>query len=169
MARSKPIVFAGGLTGALALVTHHAMSGNGGATKDPDRPVTATPSGEAQEWTPERLRNAKPVEMPVVPTPEPPEREPRPPREPVSERGAGSPGSDDVGALDLETVEQPQQVGDERMRRVGGVFRRHRGRRRAALVVDDHAMTAGEEANLRPPGARFERPGAATRPLCAGG
>jgi len=60
----------------------------------------------------ENIEVQLPAALAPMVLPEPPEGEPRPPREPVSEHGAGSPGSDDV-APDEEAILIPRIDGTD--------------------------------------------------------
>ena len=67
--RTFSMVVIAGLAVAGAILGYRVLAGNDDERADPQRPETATPSPEEEEgyWTPERLKEARPIEMPYAP------------------------------------------------------------------------------------------------------
>ena len=94
--RTCLIVVIAGLAVAAAILGYRVLAGNDDERADPQRPETATPSPEEEEgyWTPERLKEARPIEMPYAPDSLTSTEEPDPAQPGPSQSGAGSAGGD---------------------------------------------------------------------------
>jgi len=90
-----------GLAVTGTILGYRALSGGNG--KSASSPETATPSpDEAGDWTPERLKEAKPLELPHAPPTA--GEEPDTPQPGPSQSGAGSAGSGDVAPEEGTTL-----------------------------------------------------------------
>lgn len=102
---------------ASTIVTVRAMAeGDSASGQPPAVKVNPTPEEDDGYWTPERLREAKPIEMPHPDTP-PEEWEhdvPPPVDETGSVGGAGSPGGGDVPPDESRyIIPEEAETGDE--------------------------------------------------------
>ena len=114
----KPLIvlFAIVLGLATAVLAYRALVGGDGGT--PGQPPVARESGpdaDEEYWTPERLRDAKPIELPHPEGPpeaaEPPDVSP--PDEAASESGAGHLGEGDVPPDETNILVPPDGTPDD--------------------------------------------------------
>ncbi len=103
-------ILVAGLTVAGAGLGYRAVAGNDGESALPPTPKTASPSpGEGEDyWTPERLNDAKPIEMPIAPALPSSTDEPDISLFEPSQGGAGSAGDGEVEPV-IENVPIPGQ------------------------------------------------------------
>jgi hypothetical protein len=88
------------------ILGYSVIAGNSDEPAVPQKPETATPSPEEEEgyWTPERLNEAKPIEMPYAPWPPTSTEEPDTSQLGPSQSGAGSDGSGEVAPEEGTTL-----------------------------------------------------------------
>ncbi len=91
-------VLIAGFAVAGIILGYRVLAGNGGESAVPQKPEMTTPSPEEEEgyWTPERLKEAKPIEMPYAPRLPSSTEEPDTSQFGPSQSGAGSTGSGEV-------------------------------------------------------------------------
>lgn len=88
------------------ILGYSVIAGNSDEPAVPQKPETATPSPEEEEgyWTPERLKAAKPIEMPYAQGPPTSTEEPDTSQLGPSQSGAGSAGSGEVAPEEGTTL-----------------------------------------------------------------
>jgi len=99
-------VLIAGLAAAGVILGSNMLADSRDETAAPQGPKTATPSPEEEQgyWTPERLKEAKPIEMPHAPGWPPATAEPDTSRPGPSQSGAGSAGSGEVAPEEGTTL-----------------------------------------------------------------
>lgn len=106
--RNMFVVLFAGLTVAAAFLSYHAFAQGRGEPATSQEPITTTPAPEEKSdyWTPKRLKEAEPLEMPQAPWPPDPTRETGVSEPDPSQSGTGDSGNPDV-APDEDAPQNP--------------------------------------------------------------